>query len=160
MDPQTLIVTALALGAAAGLKDTATQVVKDAYAGLKSLIQRRYAGVDLSAVERKPDSEAKRDSLAEDLAEAGAATDETVLRQAQELIQLVQRHAPDAAATVRVSLADIETAGSMRVSDLLAAGPGAKVEADLRNVKAGGDLTVDGLTAGTGTDDPKKHPPQ
>ena len=39
MDPITIIVTALALGAAAGLKPTAEQAVKVAYAGLKKLIQ-------------------------------------------------------------------------------------------------------------------------
>ena len=37
MDPVTIIVTALALGAAAGLKPVAEQAVKDAYAGIKTL---------------------------------------------------------------------------------------------------------------------------
>jgi hypothetical protein len=32
VDPITLVVTAVALGASAGLKDAATQAVKDAYA--------------------------------------------------------------------------------------------------------------------------------
>ncbi|RSM49527.1 hypothetical protein DMA12_03625 [Amycolatopsis balhimycina DSM 5908] len=35
-----LVVTALAAGAAAGAKDTATAAVKDAYAGLKSGVRR------------------------------------------------------------------------------------------------------------------------
>jgi hypothetical protein len=43
MDPTTLIIGALAAGAAAAAKDTASQAVKDAYAGLKALIQRRFA---------------------------------------------------------------------------------------------------------------------
>ena len=42
MDPGTLIVTALALGAAAGLKATAEQAVKDTYSGLKRLIIDHY----------------------------------------------------------------------------------------------------------------------
>ena len=45
MDPITLIVAALAAGAAAGLGDTASQAIKDAYAGLKGLIKRRFAGM-------------------------------------------------------------------------------------------------------------------
>ena len=39
MDPVTLILTALAAGATASLKDTANQTVKDAYNGLKALIK-------------------------------------------------------------------------------------------------------------------------
>lgn len=78
MDPITLIVTAVALGAAAGLKPTVEQAVKDAYAGLKTLIQRKYAGIDLAPVEKKPDSTAKQESLAEDLKETDAANDPEV----------------------------------------------------------------------------------
>ena len=38
----TTIAAAVALGAAAGLKDTASTAVTDTYAGLKKLIQDRY----------------------------------------------------------------------------------------------------------------------
>ena len=44
MDPVTLIVTALAAGAAEALKDGAAQAVKDAYARLKALVAGRFAG--------------------------------------------------------------------------------------------------------------------
>ena len=62
MDPTiTLIIGALAAGATAAAKDTASQAVKDAYAGLKTLIQRRFAekkkpegGVALNKYEEKP----------------------------------------------------------------------------------------------------------
>ena len=40
MDPITLIVTALAAGAALGVQDTASAMVKDAYAGLKALVKK------------------------------------------------------------------------------------------------------------------------
>ena len=43
MDPITLIVTALAAGAALGVKDAASSAVKDAYAGLKALVSKRLA---------------------------------------------------------------------------------------------------------------------
>ena len=42
MDPISIIITALALGAAAGLKPTAEIAIKDAYAGLKKIIQDKY----------------------------------------------------------------------------------------------------------------------
>ena len=73
MDPVSLIVTALAAGAAAGLKPTAEKIIKDAYEGIKTLIKRKYDQVDLASLEKKPQSQAKRDSVAEDLSDAGAA---------------------------------------------------------------------------------------
>jgi hypothetical protein len=39
LEPITAIVTALALGAASGFKEIAAQSVKDAYAGLKALVE-------------------------------------------------------------------------------------------------------------------------
>jgi hypothetical protein len=44
LDATTLITSALLGGAAAGLKDTATQGVKDSYGALKNLIQGRFWG--------------------------------------------------------------------------------------------------------------------
>src|SRR5262247_627540 len=61
MDPITLIVTALAAGAALGVKDTASAAVKDAYEGLKALVKKRFAGrrdgeLVLARYEEAPDS--------------------------------------------------------------------------------------------------------
>jgi hypothetical protein len=44
MDPVTLIVTALAAGAASALQDGPAVAVKDAYARLKSLMGKRFTG--------------------------------------------------------------------------------------------------------------------
>ncbi len=40
----TVIASAIALGAAAGLKPTVEQAIKDAYEGLKRIITDRYQG--------------------------------------------------------------------------------------------------------------------
>ena len=40
MDPITLIVTALAAGAATGITDATSSAVKDAYTGLKALVSK------------------------------------------------------------------------------------------------------------------------
>jgi hypothetical protein len=56
MDPLTSLVTALAAGAAVALQATAEQVVKDSYAGLKALIHRKYAQVDVNHLEANPTS--------------------------------------------------------------------------------------------------------
>ena len=44
MDPVTLIVTALAAGAASALQDGASAAVKDAYARLRAAVRKRLAG--------------------------------------------------------------------------------------------------------------------
>ncbi len=93
MDPVTLIVTALAAGAAAALKDTASQAVKDAYAGLRALVQQRLAGkpaaeTALAQYEAKP--KVWEEPLKDGLAEAGAGEDAALLESAQRLLKLVQ----------------------------------------------------------------------
>ncbi len=92
MDPITLIISALLSGASAGLKDTATQSVKDAYAGLKGLIQHRFHGrneaeVALAQHEAKPEVWAL--ALREELAQAGADRDEEILGAARRLLTLL-----------------------------------------------------------------------
>jgi hypothetical protein len=95
MDPITLIVTALAAGATAGATSTAEQVVKDAYAGLKALILRRFGGKgDVKAavehLEGKPESTGRKDMLKEELAQAGAGQDDALLEAARKLLALAQ----------------------------------------------------------------------
>lgn len=91
MDPLTLIVTALATGAAVALKSVAEQAVKDAYAGLKQLILDQYGDkgdvtTAVASVEAKPESEARQALLKEELATAGADQDEKLLQLAQALL--------------------------------------------------------------------------
>lgn len=92
MDPLSLIVTAVATGAALGLKPTVEQAIKDAYAGLKQLIIDRYGdrgdvAEAVENVESKPESEGRKAVLQEELEEAGAAEDEDVLEAAQALLE-------------------------------------------------------------------------
>lgn len=92
MDPISLIIAALAAGAAASAKETAGEAVKDAYAGLRALIRRRFAGntgaeAALDQVERQPASD--HAEVAQHLAAAGAAGDEEVLRAARALLERV-----------------------------------------------------------------------
>lgn len=145
MDPITIIVTALAAGAAAGLKPTAEKVVKDAYAGIKALIQRKYARVNLSPLEAKPESEAKRASVQEDLADAGADGDQELLAQAKVLIDVVEQHDRAAARAIGVDLEEVK-AEFLRVQKVTAEGTGVKVRRgeftggiDIGEVEAGKD---------------------
>ncbi|MFD3510076.1 hypothetical protein [Nocardia sp. NPDC058666] len=82
MDPVTaLVVSAIAAGSVEGVSDTAGQAVKDAYAWLKNVISRKYTNVDVSALERRPESESKQTSLAEDLEVAGSQAMPSLVRQ-------------------------------------------------------------------------------
>ena len=105
-----LIVLALALGAAAGLKPTAEQAIKDGYATLKTLIQRKYGKVDVALLEQRPASENRRAVVQEDLAQAGTGQDEEVVHAAQALLAAIQRQTPETAGAIGVRLEDLEAA--------------------------------------------------
>jgi hypothetical protein len=90
MDPISLIIAALAAGAVAGVKDTASQAVKDAYTGLTELLRRRFAGnrhaeAALDQAEQQPESD--QVLLAEHLRTVGADGDEELIRAARALLQ-------------------------------------------------------------------------
>jgi hypothetical protein len=143
-----MIVAAVAAGAAAGLKPTAEQAIKDAYAAVKSLLKRRY-DVSVEGLEKNPDSDMRQGVVREDL-EAAAAADQPELRPDSdtELIQLVQRlvetvqnSAGDQGdidlqgikAALNVRIADIRSAGSLRVKDVEARGG----SVDISNLESG-----------------------
>jgi hypothetical protein len=74
MDPLTSLVTALAAGAAAALQSTVEQVVKDSYAALKGLIQRKYTQVNVDQLEANPSSKSRRGVVEEDLLSVACKT--------------------------------------------------------------------------------------
>lgn len=91
MDPITLIVTALAAGAALGVKDSASSLVRDAYVGLKAMVRKRLgngpdADVVLAKHEQAP--ETWQAPLMAELAQAGADRDSELIAAAQALLQL------------------------------------------------------------------------
>jgi len=106
MDPITLILAALAAGAAAGGKDLANNAIKDAYHGLKTLLMARFqkqaserGGTDavhvdpvavLQAHETRPDTWAA--PLSDVLEESRAAYDEDILRAARVLLEQADPH--------------------------------------------------------------------
>src|ERR1051325_10321358 len=108
MDPISVLLTAIVSGAAAALKPTAGEVVKDAYAGLKALIKKRWSTVNVESVEQNPKSTSRQDVLKEDLEKTRVAQDADVLAKAQEVIQAVATHAPEAAQEAGISLAQLK----------------------------------------------------
>lgn len=147
MDPITLIVTALATGAAAGLKDMPAKIVADAYEGLKTLIKDKYkkdAGDAISDLEKKPASEGRKAVVREELEGAGADRDEDVLRQAQAVLKAVREHAPEAAEIVGVRLKDIEIGENLDIHNVISTGRGV----DAEGISVGGSMRIGGVQAG------------
>jgi hypothetical protein len=92
MDPVTLIVTALAAGAASALQDGTSAAVKDAYARLKALVTRRFTGrakAELVLAEHQAAPQTWEKPLAAELSVAGAESDVDLVAAAQALMSLV-----------------------------------------------------------------------
>ena len=88
MDPVTLIVAALGAGAALGLKATASAGVQDAYAGLKALVNKRFAGHPKGELVLA-EHEAAPETWEKPLAAAGADRDGELVAAAQALMRLI-----------------------------------------------------------------------
>lgn len=93
MDPVSLIEAALVAGAAVSAKDTASQAVKDAYNGLKTLLSRLFAEKPKAQVilaEHEANPETYEKPLKKLLTEAHADQDTDVLAAAERAMTLVQ----------------------------------------------------------------------
>lgn len=109
MEPVSIIVTALALGAANGLKDVAEQSVKDIYTTIKQMIAARYTTVDLEMIERNPGSQSRQFVVEEELEAAGAGEDAQLLAEAEKLIEAAtMRLARETMVSVGVELSEVE----------------------------------------------------
>lgn len=164
MDPLSIIVTALAAGAAEAAKPAAAQAVKDAYAGLKALILRKFGqlGTPLQGVEEKPTSEARQAALKAELGEAGAERDAELRAVLDALVQALRQHAPQSipastttfsgavSGAVAVGGGDaIQSGGAAVVTGSVNTGGGAFVGRDqvINNITVHSIDQVDGLTA-------------
>ena len=155
MEPiTTTIVTALALGAATGLQETVSQAVKDAYSGLKGLIQAKFEKVNLDLLEGAPDSKNRQQVVAEDLETSGAVRDAEVLRLAKALLDTVQASAPEVARTIGVDLKDIRVK-SLAISSILAEGAAATGVRG-KNWDVAEDIKIEGVTVRSHGDSPEK----
>lgn len=138
MDPVALLVAALAAGATAAAKDLSTQAVKDGYAKLKTLIVDKFGhkadvGTALAQVEQKPDSENRKGVLREELQAAGAEKDDELLKQAQLLLELLEKHG------IKTG---VSYSASNTGSGAIAQGPGATA-AGQGGIAIGGSVTGD-----------------
>jgi hypothetical protein len=119
-----IIVLALATGAAAGLKPTAEDAVKVAYGGLKALIKSKYQRVSIDMLENDPSDKMRQEVLEADLKKTDAATDPDVLSRANAVLAAVHDKAPETATALGVDLENIKAA-SLTLEHIMAEGAGA-----------------------------------
>ena len=117
------LVGALAAGAVAATKDTATQAVKDAYAGIREYIKDRYATVQLEALEKEPESKGQQLVVQEKLEKAGADKDTQLPELLKEFVEALKSEAPDAGKSVRVDLENIRAAIDVQIRRVGGEGP-------------------------------------
>lgn len=134
-----LVVDTVVLGASAGMKDVASQAVKDAYTGLKALLARRQ--VDVSGVEAKPESSIQRAALEETL--SSGVVDDEVLAAARAVADAVAEHAPDAAGVVGVDLRRVK-ARFVEIRKVESAGTGVRGE----DLDVAGGIVIGEVSAG------------
>jgi hypothetical protein len=92
MDPVTLIVTALAAGAASALQEDTKDAVKASYTRLREILQRRFSGRrvgELALAEHEADPAMWEPQLRAELAATGAESDRDLVDAAQALMSLI-----------------------------------------------------------------------
>jgi hypothetical protein len=96
MDPvSTAIITALSAGTIAGLTDTAKTAVNDGYNKLKGLLTKKHGESSevvqaIAQLEKKPESQGRKDTLQEEIVAVKAEQDEEIVAAAKQILMLVQ----------------------------------------------------------------------
>src|SRR4051812_9712825 len=139
MDPVT---TALVAGAAAALKDMASDAVKAAYHGLKGLLSGKVAS--LTNLEEDPDDEDYRKATSKELHKKGLTEDPIVLEKAEQLTAALEREPPERLAAAGIDIRQVHAAGEVLIKDLRAKGSVVVVDIEAK----AGKVDVSGIEAG------------
>jgi hypothetical protein len=134
------LVGALAAGAIAVAKDTASQAIKDAYAGIRQYIKDRYAAVRLDELEEEPQSKGQQLVAKERLEKAGVETDPNLPKLAAQLVETLKSQAPDTGKVVGVDLEHIHAAIDVQIKRV---GGGPVIMKDLEAGK--GSIVIEDL---------------
>ena len=114
MDPASLIEIALASGASAGLKATASSAVTDAYEGLKAKVKSLFAGhqrAQLVLAEHEVSPETWKAPLISELSAAGVEDD--LVAAAQTLMRLIDA----ASSRGRKYVVDVQNSHNVQIGD-------------------------------------------
>lgn len=115
MDNITLIVNAMAVGAAASFRPNVMYLPEDekkainAYDELKALLGQKYSGVEADLLDIGPANAERQQLLAGQLQQAGAGEDQEVLALARHLLRVALDEEPEALAAVGLGPSELET---------------------------------------------------
>src|SRR6266852_3583154 len=142
MEVLTVIVAALAFAGGEAAKTVVAEGVKDAYRSVKEFLSRKYPQIDLTSVEKAPQSKPRQDVLVEDLTNSGAAADADFSPLAKRLVDAVAAEVRKAGPQTGVQLREFEAA-SLRIN-VIASGTGVVAE----KTKITGHVEITGIRAG------------
>jgi hypothetical protein len=152
MEVLTVIAAALAFAGGEAAKTVVAEGVKDAYRAVKDFLSRKYPQVDLTAVEKAPESKGQQLVLVENLTSSEAAADPEFSPLAKRLVDAVAVEMRKAGPRTGVQLDDFESA-SLRIDDVIASGTGVLI----KKGRIEGHAEITGIRAGVTEDrDPKK----
>jgi hypothetical protein len=141
MTPYELFVQILASGAAQ--REQSADLTK-AYSALRGHLTQHYPDLDLTPLEKRPDSASKRASLVEDMKETAVASDQTLLTLAIQLVAALVAHPSSADQPVAVELEEVR-AELIRLANIRSSGKATR----LKRARAC-QLTIDDAQAGAG----------
>jgi hypothetical protein len=153
MEVLTVITAALAFAGAEAAKATIGEGVKDAYRAVKDFLARKYPRVDLTAVEKAPQSAGQQMVLAENLTSSEAAADPEFSPLAKRLVDAVAAEVRRTGPQRGVQLDDFEAA-SLRINDVIASGTGVLI----KRGRIQGHAEFTGIRAGVTEDQNPKKP--
>jgi hypothetical protein len=122
MELLTALASAIALGAAKGTKQPASQAIADAYKLLRNHLEDSYPSVDLWQLERDPHSPARRALLAEELNQTQAERDPVLICRIDDLLRIATENHSES--NVAVILKHIQVAKELVINDVAGSGGG------------------------------------
>jgi hypothetical protein len=153
MEVLTVVAAALSFAGGEAAKTVVAESVKDAYHAVKEFLSRKYPGVDLTPIEKAPESKARQAVLVEDLTNSDAAADPDFLPLAKRLVDAVAAEMRKAGPMTGVQLDDFEAA-SLRINDVIASGTGVLI----KKGRIGGHAEITGIRAGVTEEQTPKKP--
>ncbi|MCB1883196.1 MAG: hypothetical protein KDG89_04240 [Geminicoccaceae bacterium] len=123
------IVDAFSAGAIVAASGAGYAAVQDAYTGLKGLVSRKFASLDVAALEKDPARESRKQVLAEEIEAAGVVQDEEALGLVESPGKaLLQAQPRDASDKMLIDLRNIKAGHSIILKNLKAVGGGIRVD--------------------------------
>ena len=146
MDIASAILTAIVAGATASAKDTASQAIKDAYAGLRRLLVDVYKLTTVKSLDLDPKSSKARSEVIEEVSKSAVLSDKRILESLQSLTAALENESPARLADWDINLGNIVSARNVLIEKFEAEG-----SIDIGDIEAkSGDVILRDLRAGVG----------